>query len=149
MASAAMLIGAARAISVVLDSGRVIDTLIFSMVTPLATLPSYLSALGMLVLHAAIHVPVPSVSGQAVLTMPVLIPIGDLVAIPRQAVVLAYQYGAGMTDLVTPTNGGMMAVLAAANVPFERWIRFALPLFGILLALGAIAVTAAIATGVS
>ena len=147
MASAAMLIGAARAISVVLDSGRVIDTLIHSMVTPLAALPSYLSALGMLVLHVAIHVPVPSVSGQAVLTMPVLIPIGDLVTIPRQAVVLAYQYGAGMTDLVTPTNGGMMAVLAAANVPFEKWIRFAFPLFGILLGLGAASVAAAISMG--
>jgi uncharacterized ion transporter superfamily protein YfcC len=147
MAPAAMLIGTARAISVVLDQGRVIDTLVFSLVTPLATLPSYASALGMLILHVAVHVPVPSVSGQAVLTMPVLIPVGDLVSIPRQAVVLAYQYGAGLTDIVTPTNGGMMAVLAAANVPFEKWIRFALPLFGALLALGAVAVMAAIATG--
>ena len=147
MASAAMMIGTARAISVVLDQGHVIDTLVYSLVTPLATLPSYASALGMMILHVAVHVPVPSVSGQAVLTMPVLIPVGDLVSIPRQAVVLAYQYGAGLTDIVTPTNGGMMAVLVAANVPFEKWIRFALPLFGALLALGGLAVTAAVATG--
>lgn len=149
MASAAMLIGFARAISVVLDQGHVIDTLVYAMATPLATLPSYASALGMMVLHVGIHVPVPSVSGQAVLTMPVLIPVGDLVSIPRQAVILAYQYGAGLTDIVTPTNGGMMAIIAAAGVPYEKWVRFALPLFGALLLLGALSVTAAIALGLS
>jgi uncharacterized ion transporter superfamily protein YfcC len=147
MATAAMLIGVARGISVVLEQGRVIDTLVSSLVAPLESLPAYASALGMMILHVFVHIPVPSVSGQAALTMPVLIPVGDLVSIPRQAVVLAYQYGAGMTDLVTPTNGGMMAVLVAANVPYEKWIRFALPLFGILLALGAVAVTSAIAIG--
>ena len=113
MASAAMLIGIARAISFVLDQGHVIDTLVHSMATPLEALPSYASALGMLILHVGIHIPVPSVSGQAALTMPVLIPVGDLVSVSRQTVVLAYQYGAGLTDLITPTNGGMMAVLAA------------------------------------
>jgi uncharacterized ion transporter superfamily protein YfcC len=147
MATAAMLIGVARAISYVLDQGHVIDTLVHSLVTPLESLPSYASALGMLALHVGIHVPVPSVSGQAALTMPVLIPVGDLVRVSRQTVVLAYQYGAGLTDIVTPTNGGMMAVLAAASVPYEKWIRFALPLFGALLALGAVAVILAIATG--
>jgi uncharacterized ion transporter superfamily protein YfcC len=147
MASAAMLIGTARAISVVLEQGRVIDTLVSSLVAPLESLPSYASALGMMVLHVFVHVPVPSVSGQAALTMPVLVPVGDLVGITRQAVVLAYQYGAGLTDIVTPTNGGMMAVLAAAGVPFEKWIRFALPIFCILLALGALAVITAIAIG--
>lgn len=149
MASAAMMIGCARAISVVLEQGRVIDTLVYAMATPLATLPSYASALGMMILHIGVHVPVPSVSGQAVLTMPVLIPVGDLVDIPRQAVILAYQYGAGLTDIVTPTNGGMMAVLAAASVPYDKWIRFALPLFGILLALGAVSVITAIAIGLA
>lgn len=147
MASAAMLIGTARAISVVLEEGRIIDTLVSSLVRPLESLPSYASALGMMVLHVFVHIPVPSVSGQAALTMPVLIPVGDLVSIPRQAVVLAYQYGAGMTDLVTPTNGGMMAVLAAANVPVDQWLRFAMPLFGVLLGLGAVAVATAIAVG--
>ncbi|MBX7184037.1 MAG: YfcC family protein [Vicinamibacteria bacterium] len=147
MATAAMLIGIARAISYVLDQGHVIDTLVHAMVTPLESLPSYASALGMLALHVGIHVPVPSVSGQAALTMPVLIPVGDLVHVSRQSVVLAYQYGAGLTDVVTPTNGGMMAVLAAAGVSYEKWIRFALPLFGGLLALGAVALSLAIATG--
>src|SRR4029079_15351240 len=68
MASAAMLIGIARAISVVLEQGHVIDTLVHGLVTPLESLPAYASAFGMLILHVAVHVPVPSVSGQAVLT---------------------------------------------------------------------------------
>ena len=147
MATAAMLIGVARAISYVLDQGHVIDTIVHSLVTPLESLPSYASALGMMLLHAGIHIPVPSVSGQAALTMPVLIPVGDLVSVSRQTVVLAYQYGAGLTELVTPTNGAMMAILAAANVPYEKWIRFALPGFAGLFALGALAVILAIATG--
>jgi len=145
MATAAMLIGVARAISYVLDQGRVIDTLVHAMVTPLESLPSYASAIGMMLLHVGIHIPVPSVSGQAALTMPVLIPVGDLVSVSRQTVVLAYQYGAGLTDVITPTNGAMMAVLAAAGVPYEKWIRFALPVFGALLTLGGIAVAVAIA----
>lgn len=145
MATAAMLIGVARAISYVLDQGHVIDTLVHAMVTPLESLPSYASAIGMMLLHVGIHIPVPSVSGQAALTMPVLIPVGDLVSVSRQTVVLAYQYGAGLTDVITPTNGGMMAILAAAGVPHEKWIRFALPVFGALLTLGGIAVAVAIA----
>jgi len=75
---------------------------------------------------------VPSVSGQAVLTMPILVPLSDLLAISRQATVLAYQTGAGLTELLTPTNGGLMAVLLAAGVPFGRWIKFSA--VGVLLA---------------
>jgi len=65
------------------------------------------------------------VSGQAVLTMPVLVPLSDLVHVPRLAAVLAYQIGGGLTELLTPTNGSMMAILLAAGVPFDKWIRFA------------------------
>ena len=124
MAYAAMLIGFARAIFVVLNQGRIIDTLVNALVTPLQHLPVALSALGMMLVQAAVHAPVPSVSGQAVLTMPVLIPMSDLIGLSRQVVVLAYQYGAGLMELITPTNGALMAVLLAAGVPFERWIRF-------------------------
>ena len=73
MAYAAMLIGFARAIFVVLDQGRVIDTIVNALVAPLQNLPVALSALGMMVVQAAVHGPVPSVSGQAVLTLPVLV----------------------------------------------------------------------------
>jgi uncharacterized ion transporter superfamily protein YfcC len=76
--------------------------------------------------------------------MPILVPLSDLLGISRQVTVLAYQYGAGLCELVTPTNGSLMAVLAAAGVPFDRWIRFAAPLFLLLFVLGAAAVAVAI-----
>ncbi|HET9515075.1 MAG TPA: hypothetical protein VFO95_14175, partial [Gemmatimonadales bacterium] len=147
MAGAALLIGFARAIYVALDQGRILDTLVHALFTPLEDLPLAASALGMLAAHTLIHVPVPSVSGQAVLTIPILVPVSDLLQLSRQVTVLAYQYGAGLCDVITPTNGALMAVLAAAGVPFDRWLRFALPLWGGLLGLGGIAIVVAIATG--
>jgi len=148
MAYAAMLIGFARAIFVVLDQGRIIDTIVNALVTPLQSLPVTLSALGMLIVQVAVHFPVPSVSGQAVLTMPVLVPMSDLIGLSRQVVILAFQYGAGLTELLTPTNGALMAVTAAAGVKYGDWLRFAVPLFAALLALGGVAIVVAIAIGV-
>jgi len=147
MAFAAMLIGFARAVFVALDQGQIIDTIVHGLVTPLATMPVSVAALGMMVLHTIIHVPVPSVSGQAVLTMPVLVPVSDLLGLSRQVTVLAYQFGAGLCELLTPTNGALMAIVVAARVRYDDWLRFALPLYFALFGLGAVAVVAAIATG--
>ena len=147
MAFAGLLIGFARAIFVVLNEGHVIDTIVNGLFTPLAYLPVFLSAAGMMVAQTLIHVPVPSVSGQAVLTMPVLIPLSDLLHLPRQVTVLAYQYGAGLCEIVTPTNGALMAILAAAGVPFEKWIRFVFPIYILLFVLGLLAVGIGILIG--
>ena len=144
MAYAALLIGFARTIYVVLLDGRIIDTIVYGMFQPLESLPALASALGMVVAQAAIHVPIPSVSPQAVLTMPVLIPLSDLLEISRQVTVLAYQYGAGLCDLITPTNGALMAILAAAGVRYEDWIKFTVPLYLGLIALGGIAIAVGI-----
>ena len=130
---AALLIGVARSLSLVLTDGHVTDTILNGLATPLSRAPAATAALLMIPFHAIIHVAVPSVSGQAVLTMPILVPLSDLLGISRQVTVLAYQTGAGLTELLTPTNGGLMAVLLAAGVPFPRWIRFAIA--GVLLAL--------------
>jgi uncharacterized ion transporter superfamily protein YfcC len=147
MAYAGLLIGFARAITVVLQQGKIIDTLVNAMFTPLAAVPVLASAAGMMVVHTVVHAPVPSVSGQAVLTMPVLVPLADLLGMARQVVVLAYQYGAGLCEMVTPTNGALMAILAAAGVPYEKWMKAILPLFGVLFVLGFIAVAVAIVIG--
>ncbi len=147
MAGAAMLVGFARSIYVALDEGRILDTIVHGLFTPLAHLPVAASAVGMLVAQTLVHIPVPSVSGQAVLTIPILVPVSDLLGLSRQVTVLAYQYGAGLCDIITPTNGGMMAILAAAGVPFNKWLRFVLPLWGVLLGLGAVAIVAGIALG--
>jgi len=125
--AAALFVGVARAISVVLSDGRVLDTILYSLATPLGRLPGLAAAMLMVPAHALLHVPVPSVSGQAVLTMPVMAPLCDLLRISRDAGVIAYQTGAGLMDLITPTNGALLAVLLAADVAYGRWIRFALP----------------------
>jgi uncharacterized ion transporter superfamily protein YfcC len=147
MAFAAMLIGFARAIFVVLDEGQIIDTIVHGLFTPLEGLPRPVAALGMMAGQAAVHVPVPSVSGQAVLTLPILAPLSDLLGISRQVAVLAYQYGAGLCEILTPTNGALMAVLAAAGVRYEDWMKFAVSMWAMLTALGAAAVLTALATG--
>jgi uncharacterized ion transporter superfamily protein YfcC len=125
MLPASVLIGITRSITVVLDDGRVIDTILHGLATPLADLPAMTAALLMIPVHALIHVFVPSVSGHAVLTMPVLVPLSDILGISRQVTVVAYQTGAGLTELLTPTNGALMAILLAAGVPFGKWVRFA------------------------
>src|ERR1044071_3832551 len=79
MAYAAMLIGFARAIFVALDQGRIVDTIVHGLVAPLQHLPVVACAIGMMAVQAVIHFPVPSVSGQAVLTMPLLVPVSDLI----------------------------------------------------------------------
>ncbi len=148
MAYAAMLIGFARAIFVVLDDGRVIDTIVQGLFAPIARLPLALSAIGMMGVQAILHVPVPSTSGQAVLTMPVLTPLSDLLGLSRQVAVLAYQYGAGLTELLSPTNGTLMALLAATGVRYSEWLRLALRLTALLFGLGACALLLALALGV-
>ena len=81
--------------------------------------------------HALLHVAVPSVSGQAALTMPIMAPLADLLGVSRDAAVIAYQTGAGLADIVIPTSGSLLAVLLGAQVPFGRWLRFVVP--GVLL----------------
>jgi len=149
MAFAALLIGFARAISVVLEQGHVVDTLVHGIFTPLGHLPLLASALGMVVGQAAVHVPVPSVSGQAVLTMPILVPLSDLLGMSRQVTILAYQFGGGLCDLITPTNGALMAILAAAGVRYEEWMKYMFPVYLGLVALGAVAIGVGIAVGLT
>jgi len=145
MALAALLIGFARAIYVVLNEGQIVDTVVQGLFTPIAGLPPTLSALGMMAVQAAIHLPVPSTSSQAVLTLPLLVPLSDLIGLPRQVTVLAYQYGAGLCEIVTPTNGALMAMLAAAGVRYEEWLRFVVPLIVALMGLGALALIVGVA----
>ena len=147
MAYAGLLIGFARAIYVVLQDGRVVDTIVHALFTPLEGLPVLASSVGMVAAQTAIHVPVPSVSGQAVLTMPLLVPLSDLLGMSRQVTVLAYQYGAGLCELLTPTNGALMAILASAGIRYEDWVRHAFPLYLGLVALGLVAIALALAIG--
>ncbi len=137
---AATMVALARSISLVLADGRVIDTILHGLATPLGQVGPQATGLLMIPVHALIHIPVSSVSGQAALTMPIFVPLGDLVGLSRQAVVLAYQTGAGLMEMVTPTNGAIMAVLLAADLPFAKWIRFAAVGTLLLVPIGVVAV---------
>ncbi|MSO61837.1 MAG: YfcC family protein [Acidobacteria bacterium] len=141
MLAASLFVGVARAISLVLTDGRVIDTIVYSLAVPLAHFPGTVAALLMVPMHAVLHLPVPSVSGQAVLTMPIMAPLADLLGVSRDATVIAYQTGAGLADLVVPTNGALLAMLLSAGVPYGRWLRFAVPgalLVGVIGAIGVV-----------
>jgi uncharacterized ion transporter superfamily protein YfcC len=133
---AALLIGAARSISLVLEDGRVVDTILQTLAQPLERVPAVAAALLQIPVHALIHLVVPSVSGQAVLTMPLFVPLADLLGLSRQVPVLAYQTGGGLTELIWPTNGALMAVLLAAGVPYQRWIRFVAGAIALAVVLG-------------
>ncbi len=146
MAFAAMLIGFARAIFVVLEDGRIVDTIVHGMFTPLESLPAALSAAGMMVVQAFIHFPVSSNSGQAVLTLPILVPLSDLLGISRQVTVMAYQYGGALADIIVPTNGGLMAILAA-RVNYNDWIRFIGKAYAVLFGIGMAALMMAMVIG--
>jgi len=149
MTFAGVLIGLARAIVLVLQDGQVVDTLVQGLFMPLDGLPTMVSAVGMMGAQALVHIPVSSVSGQAVLTMPILAPLSDLLGMSRQVAVLAFQYGAGLMDMITPTNGALMAVLAAAGVRYEEWFPVALRLWITMMVVGALAIVAALATGLT
>jgi len=147
MAAAAVMVGFARAIFVVLEDGHIIDTIVNGLFAPLEGLSLLVSGIGLVAAQTVIHVFVPSVTGQAVLTMPVLVPLSDLLEMSRQITVLAYQYGAGLCDLITPTNGPLLAILSIAGLTYADWIRFAFRLYLGLLVLGLASIGIAISVG--
>jgi uncharacterized ion transporter superfamily protein YfcC len=146
---ATMMIGMARSISLVLSDGQIIDTILHALATPLGGVAAGTSALLMIPFHSLVHIPVSSVSGQAVLTMPILVPLADLLGLSRQVPVLAYQTGAGLMELLTPTNGALMSVLLAANVRYEEWMRFVIVGWTLAMLVGAAAVIAVLWFGIT
>ena len=124
MAFAAALIGFARAIFVVLDKGKIVDTVINGMVTPLVDLPAVVFALGMTLVQAVISIAIPSTSGRAVLTMPILVPMSDLLGVSRQVTVLAYQFGAGVINQRSPDGWYADGDPCAGGRPLRSLVPF-------------------------
>jgi uncharacterized ion transporter superfamily protein YfcC len=146
---AALIVGLARATLVLLRDGRVIDTITHALVMTIRGWSSWLSAVGIYVIQNLLNFFVPSGSGQAAVSMPILAPLGDLVGVTRQTNVLAYQLGNGLTNVVVPTQGYFMAALAILRIPWTIWVRWLLPLLAIWLAIGcgAVILAAAIRLG--
>lgn len=135
---AAVVIGLARGVLVVAQDGKIIDTILNSLANTLNGLPKGVFTSLMLLVQNAIAFLVPSSSGQAALTMPVMAPLGDLVNVNRQVIVTAYQYGTGLTNMITPTSGTLMAALGIARIPWNKYVKFILPLVAILWVIAAI-----------
>jgi uncharacterized ion transporter superfamily protein YfcC len=124
IAGGALVVGLARGVLVVLEDARVIDTILHGLAAAVATLPSWASITGIYGVQVLLNVLVPSGSGQAALSIPILAPLGDLVGVTRQTTVLAFQLGDGITNVFTPTQGYFMAGLAIIGVPWTAWARF-------------------------
>ena len=128
MTMGALVIGLAYAVLTVLESGNIMDTMIVSMADSVRHLPTEFAALGMYATQSLTNFVVPSGSGQAALTMPIMTPLSDLVGVNRQTAVLAFQLGDGISNILTPTSGYFMAAIAAAGVSWTKWIRWIWPL---------------------
>lgn len=129
MMTAAMIIGLARGLLVVAEEGRIIDTLLNSMAQGAQGFPRFVTVEIMFALQSCLNFFVPSGSGQAALTMPILTPLSDILGISRQTTVLAFQFGDGLSNLIIPTSGVMMGILAIAKIPYNVWLKWVMPLF--------------------
>ncbi len=147
LTTTALMIGVARGIQVVLDEGGVVDTIVHGISLPLQELPGALSAVGMFFVQSLANFFIPSGSGQAYVTMPIMAPLADLVGVTRQVAVLAYQFGDGFTNILVPTNAVIVGILAMAAIPFDRWVRFIMPFMIKIWIVGSIALAVAVLIG--
>lgn len=147
LVATAMIIGLARGILVVLEDGMIVDTLLHSMASVLDGVGPVGAAQGMFAVQTALNFFVPSGSGQAALTMPLMAPLADLTGLSRQIAVLAFQMGDGFTNLIIPTNPVLMGGISLAGISWARWARWMIPLQLLLFGLGLIALALAVSIG--
>jgi uncharacterized ion transporter superfamily protein YfcC len=143
MTYAGLVVGLARASLLILQDASVMDTITLAMADAVSSWPTSISVLGTYSMQCLLNFMIPSGSGQAAVSLPILAPVGELLGITRQTNVLAFQLGDGITNVFTPTQGYFMAALGILKIPWSVWARWILPLLGIWLALGAIAVLVA------
>jgi uncharacterized ion transporter superfamily protein YfcC len=143
----ALIVGFARGIQVVMQEGMIIDTILFHTARMLELLPQKVAIQGMYAFQTVLNFFIPSASGQAMVSMPLMIPLSDLLGISRQTAVLAFVAGDGYSNMIIPTSGILMAILGIGSVPFEKWFRFALPLFLILAAVAGLFLVVALEIG--
>lgn len=134
----AMIVGVARGVALVLNDGSIMDTIIYGANIVIESVPASVTAVMMMVMQAGINFLIPSGSGQAMVTMPIMSGLADLSDITRQTSVLAFLMGDGFTNIIYPTSGYFMATLALAGVKWEKWVKFILPLIIIWYVVGAI-----------
>jgi uncharacterized ion transporter superfamily protein YfcC len=134
--SAAMVVGLAGGIIIILQDGKVIDTLLYYVSKGMNDFGRVASVGMMYVIQTLINIVIPSGSAKAALTMPIMAPFSDLIGVSRQATVMAFQFGDGFTNMITPTSGVLIGVLGVARIPYEKWVRWITPFMIVLLILG-------------
>lgn len=126
-----VVMGLCKALTNVLTDANIIDTIINAMASLLSGLPKTVAACGMFVIQDIINFVVPSGSGQAAVTMPLMVPLGDLLGVNRQVNVLAFQFGDSLSNMLTPAGAKLMAGIAMCHIPYKKWVKFFLPCFAI------------------
>ncbi len=134
--SAALVVGLAGGILVVLEDGKIIDTILYSVSNSMEGMGKTGSISVMYAIQTFINVIIPSGSAKAALTMPVMAPFSDLVGVSRQATVMAFQFGDGFTNMITPTSGVLIGALGIAKIPYDKWVKWILPFMAVLIFMG-------------
>jgi len=128
----ALIVGFCRAIVVLLEDGLIIDTIVNALASGIGNFPKVISAMLMLFVESFLDFIIGSGSGKAAATMPIMAPLADMIGLTRQTAVLAYQLGDGISNSLWPTSGVLMAGLSIAKIPYEKWLKFAVPLIILL-----------------
>lgn len=131
MAEIVFTLALATAIIIVAENGHILDTILFYMANAISTLNSVVASWAAFLMEAVLKFFIPSASGKAVLTMPILAPLSDLIGISRQTMIVAYQFGDGWLDICIPTNPVVLAVIGMIRMPFQKWVKFVLPLVAV------------------
>lgn len=142
-----LIIGIARTVEVILSDACILDTIVYGIVNIVGVLPNSIKAVGMFLCQSLINCVIVSGTGQAAVTMPLMVPVSDLVGISRQTAVLAFQLGDGFSNSVLPMSSSLMGYLAVSKIPYSKWLKFMLPLFGIWTALGCLFMLGALMIG--
>ena len=139
----ALMIGMANGISLILTDGKTLDTTVQYLGGLLVTLPSYLQAAGMFLMQLLINGLITSGSGQAAATMPIMLPVADIIGITKQTTVLAFNFGDGLSNYILPTSSALMGFIAMVGISYSNWMKFMWKLFLIWIVVGAILVIVA------
>ncbi|MFN2394082.1 MAG: YfcC family protein [Bacteroidales bacterium] len=134
--SAAIIVGLAGGIIVVLEDGGIIDSILYGLSKSMGNFGNVASVGVMYVIQTIINIVIPSGSAKAAITMPIMAPFSDLIGISRQATVMAFQFGDGFTNMITPTSGVLIAVLGVARIPYHKWVKWVWPLIITMIILG-------------
>ncbi len=136
--SAAVVVGLAGGIVIILQEGGIIDTILYGLSKSMTDLGKIASVEIMYAIQTIVNVVIPSGSAKAAITMPIMAPFSDLIGVCRQATVMAFQFGDGFTNMITPTSGVLIAALGVARVPYQKWLKWVWKFILLLIIIGGI-----------